>query len=146
MEVEHLQSQISIKEDVYWRVWQTEQEHLKVRWNNATFFISISFAILGFSFQDHLSPSAALAVRVSGLVIYWFAYALFLYFHRYTLLLRSYLRDMEVSGDVTFTFQAKTDATMRPDNILKRTQSTWLLFYFGLLYTAGIILLSWLGL
>lgn len=146
MEFKSLYLQTSTEEDAYWKIWQAEQEHMKIRWNNATFFMSISFAILGFSFQNHLTTSAALAIRVSGLIIYWFAYILFLLFHRYTRVLRDYMRDMEISGYVSFNFQTRTDEKMRPNRSKKLIESTWLLLYFGLLYTAGIILLSFLRL
>lgn len=146
MQTEQLQRPTNFKEDAYWKIWQTEQEHMKTRWNNATFFMSVSFAILGFSFQNHLSPSDALAIRLSGLIIYWFAYILFLHFHNYTKLLRSYLKDMESSGYISFNFQTRADDVRRPGRRKFLLKSSRLLFYFGLLYTLGVILLSLLRL
>lgn len=146
MKNEESQRQTNFKEDAYWKIWQTEQEHMKTRWNNATFFMSVSFAILGFSFQNHLSPSDALAIRLSGLIIYWFAFILFLHFHNYTKLLRSYLKSMESSDYTSFKFQTKADEVIRPNKRIFLIKSSRLLFYFGLLYTFGVILLSLLRL
>ncbi len=38
-------------EELYLQIWEREQEHTKTRWNVTTFFVSISFAIFGFSLQ-----------------------------------------------------------------------------------------------
>src|SRR5260221_8724469 len=101
MSSSQMQPQTQVKDSVYLKVWQTEQQHVRTRWIVVTFFLSISFAILGFSFQNKLSPSEALAIRISGLDIYWFAYILLLHFYAYTRFLRTYLIEMEKSGRTT---------------------------------------------
>jgi hypothetical protein len=35
---------------------QAEQEHTRTRWTVVTFFMSISFALFGLSFQNKLAP------------------------------------------------------------------------------------------
>ena len=144
MKSDQIQSQPQIKDGVYLKIWQTEQEHVRTRWTVVTFFLSISFAILGFSFQNKLSPSEALAIRISGLFIYWFAYTLLLHFYAYTRFLRSYLIEMEKSGRTTLDIQSKADTSGLGAG--KRLSTTRLLFLFGLIYTVGIIALWLLGL
>lgn len=133
-----------IKDSVYLKIWQTEQEHVRTRWTVVTFFLSVSFAILGFSFQSKLSSQEGLAIRISGLLIYWFAYALFLHFYSYTRFLRSYLIEMEKSRRTSLDIQSKADEAQLGAS--KRLSTTRLLFFFGLIYTAGIIALWLLGL
>jgi hypothetical protein len=73
------QSQIppSLDEDIYVKLIQAEQEHTRRQWTVVTFFMSISFALLGFSFQNKLASLESFAMRISALFIYWFALALF---------------------------------------------------------------------
>jgi len=113
-----------------------------------TFFLSISFAILGLSFDPNESLaglklfglSMPNVQRFTGLFIYWFGIALFLQFNRYTVFLRDRLRDMEKRKLVSFTFQS--DAR---DFMYSKTRASfsakWLMIYFGLLYTGIVIIL-----
>lgn len=39
-------------DDAYLEIWKIEQEHSRTRWTIATFFLSISFAVLGLSFDS----------------------------------------------------------------------------------------------
>src|SRR5258708_2360979 len=77
MDSDQSESPTKFDDDAYLKIWQVDQEHSKSRWTLTTFFMSVSFAILGFSFQDKLAPSTSLAIRISGLLIYWFAYVMF---------------------------------------------------------------------
>ncbi len=107
--------------------------------------MSVSFAILGFSFQDKLAPSTSLAIRISGLLIYWFAYVMFQRFFDYNRVLRTYLLEMEKSGRTSFDIQGRTNVALRARSN-KLASSGRLLLYFGLLYTVGVVLLWLLGL
>src|SRR5258708_14454989 len=107
--------------------------------------MSVSFAILGFSFQDKLAPSTSLAIRISGLLIYWFAYLMFQRFFDYNRVLRTYLLEMEKSGRTFFYIQGRTNVALRAlSNNL--ASSVLLLLYFGLLYIFGLVVLWLLGL
>jgi hypothetical protein len=133
-------------EDTYMEVWKIEQDHSRTRWTVATFFFSISFAIFGFSFTTETPAGSPInhIQRIAGLVLYWFSYALFYQFNRYTRYLRSCMMDMERKGEVSFTFQS--DAAQRMYGRLRQYfTATWLLFYFGLLYLAAVVLLIALG-
>jgi hypothetical protein len=134
-----------INDDAYLRILQVDQEHSNSRWTLTTFFMSVSFAILGFSFQDKLAPSTSLAIRISGLLIYWFAFVLFQRFLFYNKILRTYLLEMEKSRRTSFDIQGRTNVALqaRPNKLIGSGQ---LLMYFGLLYTVGVVLLKLLGL
>ncbi len=129
-------------EDTYMEVWKIEQEHTKTRWTVATFFFSISFAIFGFSFTTETPAGSPIndIQRIVGLALYWFSYALFYQFNRYTHYLRGCMLDMERNGEVRFTFQ--TNASQKMYGQWQRFfRATWLLFYFGLLYLAAVVVL-----
>lgn len=52
------------QDDAYLQIWKIEQDHSRTRWTVTTFFLSISFAILGLSFD----PNESLAgVKLFGL-------------------------------------------------------------------------------
>jgi hypothetical protein len=136
-------------DDAYLEIWKIEQEHSRTRWTITTFFLSISFAILGLSFDikdnqaavNILGLSLPDAQRIIGLLIYWFGYILFLQFNRYTNFLRDRLKNMEIQKFVSYSFQS--DAREFMYSKLRSTFSaTWLLFYFGILYTAIVVLLA----
>jgi hypothetical protein len=76
MNSDPIQSQPKIDNETYLKIWQIEHEHERTRWTVITFFLSISFAIFGFSFQSKLAPTDVIALRIASLLIYWFAYAL----------------------------------------------------------------------
>ncbi|HYT42157.1 MAG TPA: hypothetical protein VEP90_07410 [Methylomirabilota bacterium] len=144
MNSDQVQQQTQVKDNVYLKIWQTEQAHQRTRWTVVTFFLGISFAIFGFSFQNKFSPSEALAFRISGLFIYWFAYILLLHFYVFTRFLRNYLLEMEKSGRTTLDIQSKADRSHIGSSKLLST--TRLLFLFGSIYTVGIIALRLLSL
>jgi len=147
MNKDQIQTQTKSLDKVYLKIWQADQEYARHRWNIITFFLSLSFAILGFSFQSKLIQAEALSIRVAGLFIYWFAFLLYLYFYRYTRFLRTYLRELEDSGLTTMNIESKTDKMLYTNSWVKNIMSsTRLLFGFGLIYTLGIILLWFLGL
>lgn len=145
MDSDQSESPTKFDDDAYLKIWQVDQEHSKSRWTLTTFFMSVSFAILGFSFQDKLAPSTSLAIRISGLLIYWFAYVMFQRFFDYNRVLRTYLLEMEKSGRTSFDIQGRTNVALRARSN-KLASSGRLLLYFGLLYTVGVVLLWLLGL
>jgi hypothetical protein len=137
-----LQTQSKIEDDVYIKIWETEQEFVKTRWTVTTFFMSASFAILAFSFQEKLALPEILAIRFFSLLVYWFAYAMYLQFFAHTTALRTYLLDMETSGRTTLDIQSKvsTRANKKP------IPTSRFLLCFGLIYTIGIVSLLLFGL
>lgn len=136
-------------DEAYLEIWKIEQDQGRTRWTVTTFFLSISFAVLGLSFdiKDNqvglsvLGLSLPDAQRVIGCLIYWFGYALFVQFNRYTNFLRSRLTDMEKQKLVSFSFQSDAREFMY-SKVRAAFSATWLLFYFGLLYTAIVVILA----
>lgn len=131
-------------DEVYLRIWELEQGHTSTRWTNMTFFLSVSFAIFGFSFQAGLAEPLPLGARLIALGIYWFAYMLFQRFNRYTALLRGYLHELERDGRTRLTIQTRARAALRGGR-QGGTSATRLLFYFGLLYTLSVPALAWVS-
>jgi hypothetical protein len=135
----------STYDDIYVKIMQAEQEHTRTRWTVATFFMSVSFAIFGLSFQSQLTAPKPIVMRVSALLIYWFAYFLFLRFRPYSGFLSKTLEEMEKSKRTSVTIQTKEADRTAKDAIYRLFTSTLLLFLFGLIYTAGVILLGIFG-
>jgi hypothetical protein len=130
------------RDNAYLEIWKVEQEHTRTRWTVTTFFLSVSFAIFGFSFQAQsgANPNIAHIQRIGGVALYWFAYLLFLQFNKYNNFLRAQLRKMETEKQVTFSLE--TDAKLFMKSKFGRFfTATRLLFYFGFLFTAGVVLL-----
>ncbi|MBV9616556.1 MAG: hypothetical protein JO011_09765 [Ktedonobacteraceae bacterium] len=140
MSDEQAQHLTGTDDEIYMKIWKAEQQYISTRWNNVTFFIGISFAILGFSFQSGLLPGEAFAIRTSGLVVYWFAYVFYLHFYAYTHFLRSYLIDMETSGRTKHNIQSRAKATINR-GINKHFSTRKILLYVGICYTLEVILL-----
>ncbi len=90
MNSHQIQPPIKLDDDAYLRIMEIDQAHSSSRWTLTTFFMSVSFAILGFSFQDKIGLSASFAIRISGLLIYWFAYFMFKRFLDYNKVLRTH--------------------------------------------------------
>lgn len=136
------------QDDAYLQIWKIEQDHSRTRWTVTTFFLSISFAILGLSFDPNetlagvklFGLSMPNVQRFIGLFIYWFGIALFLQFNRYTTFLRSRLRDMEKQKLVSFNFQSEAREFMY-SNTRAAFSAKWLMIYFGILYTGIVIIL-----
>ena len=139
----HPQLQSKEENETYLKVWQTEQDFNRTSWTIVTFFMSVSFAVFGFSFQTALVPPRVLAIRIASLMIYWFAYILHMRFFRYTKSLRRYLIEMEKSSKTTLDIQSKTG---RPINVINPLATNVLLFYFGIVYTIGVVILRLLSL
>jgi hypothetical protein len=132
MSSDQSESQTTGEDDAYLKIWAVEQEHVRTRWTVATFFMSVSFAILGFSFQQNLAGSAALAIRLSGLLIYWFAYLLFSRFNDYSQFLRTYLAEMESAKRTRLDLQSKARTALRKRSA-RRLSAGQLLLVFGVL-------------
>jgi hypothetical protein len=128
-------------DELYLRVWELEQTNTNTRWTITTFFMSVSFAIFGFSFQAGLDNALALSARLGGLAIYWFAYRLFLRFHAYTEMLRRYLYECEQQGVTRIRVQERAQQLLRS----LQPSSRELLRLLGLAYTIGVALLWWFG-
>jgi hypothetical protein len=124
----------------YFKIWTAEQEHTKTRWTVSTFFFSVSFAIFGFSFQAQLSKPLANIARLSGLVIYWFAYLIFAQFNQFTRFLRNYLKELEDQRLTSLKLQTKSEEFMKSKNS-RIISATRLLLYFGVLYGVVVIIL-----
>ena len=60
-------------DEIYLRVWQKQQEWTGTRWGITTFFMSISFALFGFSLQGNNLPINNSLQRLIGLSNYWFS-------------------------------------------------------------------------
>jgi hypothetical protein len=133
-------------DDTYLQIWKIEQEHSRTRWTVTTFFLSISFAILGLSFDARDNPAYLWGFslpdlqRLIGLFVYWFGYFLFAQFNRYSNFLRSRLREMETKKQVSFTLQSDSRDFMYP-RWRSAFSASRLLFYFGILYTISVVLL-----
>jgi hypothetical protein len=130
------------QDELYLKIWELEQQQSSTRWTVATFFLSISFAIFGFSFQSGLAAPLSLIARISGLAIYCFAYALYNRFNTYTRFLRGFLRELETSQRTTLDVQTRVAQQFGS----RHGSATRLLAYFGLLYVATIAALWWFGL
>lgn len=126
-------------DDLYLKIWEADQKHTTTRWTVSTFFLSISFAIFGLSFQLDNTTIPRIIPQLGAVAIYWFTYALFLRFNTYTRYLRSYMAEMESSKQTTFDIQSKATAYLRSK---KSPSSTQLLGYFGVGYTAVCILIG----
>lgn len=124
---------------LYLTLFQADLTHTTIKWTVTSFFMGISFALMGFSFQTNFSFTSALAVRVSAIAIYWFAYILYLHYYDYNLFLRDYLLKMESSGRVEFDVTLKTQESLRKKS--KRIRVKRLLLVFGLIYCLGIMVL-----
>ena len=137
-------------DDAYLQIWKIEQDHSRTRWTVTTFFLSISFAVVGLSFNpggnleniDLFGLSMPNVQRFIGVFIYWFGLFLFLQFNRYTNFLRSQLRDLEQQKMVSYTFQSDAKGFMY-SRIGAAFSAKWLMVYFGLLYTLIVIALAW---
>ena len=127
------------KDEFYLKVWETEQEHTKIRWTVYTFFASVSFAIFGLSFQSNPNYSIQSIMRFSGMVIYWFAFLLFQRFYFYTLFLRNYLEVLATSSD--FDIEGKKRAFYKTEGFGKHLTDRRLLLSLGILYTIVVVVL-----
>jgi len=138
-------SKNDVDNEAYFKIWEIEHSTVRLRWTITTFFMGISFAILGFSFQqqEKLDTVVSLSSRITALTIYWFAYALFKRFHSYNKLLRNYLLNMEVEKRTTMDIRTLAKKEFESGEN-KHMSAERLLLYFGLIYS-GLIsgLLIW---
>jgi hypothetical protein len=138
MEMEQPQQQPVIDDDLYIKIWLADQEFVKTRWTITTFFMSVSFAILAYSFQTNLTTATALAIRVCGLAVYCFAVVMYLHFYEHNKFLRKYLIRMEKLSRTTLDIQSKLYEEPRNKN--QRSTSRWLIG-LAFLYAFGVFLL-----
>lgn len=127
---------------LYLKILEVQYQYSSRRWTIATFFFSISFAVIGFSYQNNTSQVPLIIQQLTGIFIYWFSYYLFVRLNNYNQFLRHYLKKMEEKDSFCFDFQTKTQEWMK-QNKSHKISSTKMLGYFGILYTITIII-SWL--
>jgi uncharacterized membrane protein len=129
---------LKVNDDNYLRIWDIEQKHTNTRWTLMTFYLSVSFAIFGLSFQTR-DLGVPLFVPLSVAVgIYWFAYFLFKRFHDFNEYLRSKLAQLEKEGKTSLHLQTESKQYLQRD---KKLSATKMVFIFGILYTiAGIVI------
>ena len=132
----------------YLEIWKIEQDHSRTRWTVTTFFLSISFLILGNSFDIQETSSATLLSlslpdiqRIVGVLIFWFGYILFVQFNRYTAVLRNQLRKMEEENLVTLSIQLDADNYMY-SKVKAFFSAKYLLLYFGILYSIIVVVVA----
>ncbi len=136
----------AVRDDIYLKIWQTEQDIINRRWLTTSFFMTVSFALFSFTVQrepdPHIEfdPDILLVPRIVAVVLYWFAMILFFQFTRYTDYLRRYLRRMEEDGETTLTLETSSQFAMRGKSS-RFTVTRWLLVYFGLTYTCSVFVL-----
>lgn len=138
MRSDQTQQQRKIDDETYMKIWLADQEFVKTRWTITTFFMSVSFAILAYSFQTNLTVSTALSIRIFGLIVYWFSVIIYRHFYEHTKFLRGYLTNMEKLGCTTLELQSKRDEERRNKN--QRYTNEWLIG-FGIFYSLGVLLL-----
>ena len=124
--------------ELYITIWQEEQEFSKTRWTTVTFFLGISFVILGYSLQPGLTGFQAIIIRIFGIFVYWFGYLLYTHFYKFTISLRNYLINMESTGRTNLNIQSTIGNS---PNIKRKINTRRLLFIFGLIFSLGIICL-----
>lgn len=131
-------SKPEVNDDNYLKIWEIEQRHTSTRWTLMTFYLSVSFAIFGISFQTK-DLSAPLFVPLAiAIGVYWFAYLLFRRFNDFNEYLRSKLLELENEGKTSLHLQKESQQFLQRN---KRLSATKLIFAFGILYTvAGVVI------
>lgn len=127
--------------ELYLKIWEADQRHSTARWTVATFFLSVSFAIFGLSFQIDQGVIPRIVPQLGAVAIYWFTFLLFLRFNSYTRFLRDYLAGLEAERRTNLDIQSKATAYLEQD---KSPSSTQLLLYFGIGYTVVCVLVGFL--
>ena len=145
MDNKTMQTQTQIDHEIYMKVWDGDQAYQRYRWTIVTFFIGVSFAILGLSFQTRITAVPLLFMRLFGISIYWFAYGLYSFFYGYTTVFRKYLKEMEESGKVSINLQTRF-GDFRSSSLLHKVMSAKrFLLLFGALYTFLVVIVWLLG-
>ena len=128
--------------DLYLKVWEKEQSYILIRWTVVTFFISTSFAILGFSFNASNPKLPIIIPQIISCAIYWFAFLVHLVLYDLTEYYRGYLLKMETEGLVQYDVRTEANRffTERRKKF-GRPHPTKLLAYFGIGYTIVIVLI-----
>ena len=128
-----------ITDDIYFKIWDLEQKQATARWTLMTFFLSISFAIFGFSLQIKDLGIPLFVPQGVAIVIYWFAYLLFRRYNELNDYLRKKLMQLEENKQTTLNLQTEFKQFLKQK---KRLSVTQLLLGFGFLYTAAGIVIS----
>lgn len=126
-------------DELYLKVWEADQRHTTTRWTVSTFFLSVSFAIFGLSFQIEKFVVPRIVPQLGAVAIYWFTYMLFLRFNTYTRFLRGYLAKMESDNRTKLDIQSKATSYLNEN---KSATSTELLLYFGIGYTVVCLIVG----
>ncbi len=125
-------------DEIYLKIWGIEQDHTKTRWTVYTFFASVSFAIFSLSFQDKLCHPTPSIMRLSGLVIYWFAYLLFWRFYNYSFFLRQYLK--KFSEPTNLNIDKDRTEFYKDEGFTKHFTSRRVLLVLGIVYTIATVI------
>ncbi len=128
------------QDQIYLEIWKIEQAHTRSRWTLTTFFISVSFAILGFSFQEQFTSPKALALRLVALILYWLAILMFRRTFSYNRVLRAYLVEMEQTGRSSLDIQGRANKSLY-STYYKQPTTFHILVGVGIFYMIAIILL-----
>lgn len=131
-------------DEIYLRIWEKQQDFMGSRWSVMTFFLSISFALFGLSIQGQASSSLPVIAtqRFAGLLIYWFAFSLYVRYHNWSMFLRNLLEDLEGRTSEYLTLQ--TQWKKHETRFQRSTSTSRILLYFGIIYTVcGLTLLWW---
>ncbi|BDA75984.1 hypothetical protein CAL7716_101500 (plasmid) [Calothrix sp. PCC 7716] len=129
--------------DLYLKVWEKEQSYIQIRWTVVTFFISVSFAIMGFSFNISNPKLPIIIPQLIGCGIYWFAFLVHLVLYDLTEYYREYLLSMEREGLVKYDVRTRANKFFSERrNKLGRPHPTALLAYFGIGYTLVVVLIA----
>ena len=131
--------------ELYLKIWEQQQESVKQRWSVITFFLTVSFAIFGFSLQNqNLNPPIAGTLqRIAAIVIYWFAYLIYREYSDWSRFLRKQLEKIESEHQVLIPLQREWQKYSK--GVRKWFFVKSLLVYFGVLYTLSAILLYFLS-
>lgn len=129
----------AINDENYLRIWDIEQRQTSTRWTLMTFYLSVSFAIFGLSFQNKDLSVPLFVPLASAIAIYWFAYLLFRRFNDFNDFLRNKLMQLENEGQTSLHLQNESKQFLQKT---KKLSATKLLFWFGILYTIGGIAIS----
>ncbi len=127
--------------ELYLKLWEKEQSYIQIRWTVVTFFIGISFGILGFSFNFDTTNTPFIIPQLIGCAIYWFAFLVHLVLYDLTEYYRGYLLEMEQKNLVKYDIRKKADIFFSEKRRkITRTHPTRLLAYFGIGYVVVIVL------
>lgn len=139
---QYKEGNISKQDHIYLEILQNELERTKSRWTVVTFFLSVSFAVLGFSFQQNLTPTSSTPLRIVGVLIYWFTFMVFVNMHNVNMGFWAYLESLEKEKQTTIRLISYVNEYRRQRRSITTTP---LMLVFGMFYTLGVGIFWMLG-